>query len=58
MACANDFYAVSNTVREGVYPGHVVSEHGSHWDAVAEMLQLNRIMDERQAAKTKKGKKA
>jgi len=35
-----DYYAVENTVRLGVYPGRVISTHESHWAAVAEMIRL------------------
>jgi len=37
----HDFYAVGNTVRDGAYPGRVVSEHESHWGAVAKLLRMN-----------------
>ena len=37
-----EFYAVENDVRKGRYPGKIVSRHGSHSDAVEEMLRLNR----------------
>lgn len=36
-----DYYAVSNDVRLGRYPGEVVSTHTSHWEAVQEMFRLN-----------------
>ncbi|MGI4945242.1 MAG: hypothetical protein ACRYHQ_32550 [Janthinobacterium lividum] len=37
-----EFYAVSDQVRSGRYPGALVSQHASHWAAVEEMLRLNR----------------
>lgn len=44
-----DYYAFSNEVRLGRYPGKVVSIHASHWDAVQEMFRLNEAngMDDR-----------
>ena len=45
-----DYYAVSNTVCLGRYPGKVVSTHATHWEAVQEMFRLNEAngMDERE----------
>jgi len=47
-----DYYAVSNTVCLGPYPGKAVSTHASHWEAVQEMFRLNEAAetDEREEA--------
>lgn len=47
-----DYYALSNEVRLGRYPGEVVSIHASHWEAVQAMFKLNEAagMDEREEA--------
>lgn len=44
-----DYFAFSNEVRLGRYPGEVVSTHASHWEAVQEMFRLNEAagMDDR-----------